>query len=123
MNGQGYLQSAGRLEGRERLDPWTALMRVLVAELQSIDLPAQLRPALTAAARHWAGHSQDLAGANEQVWRFINGFGPGGADLGFPEGRSARALLCVLVPAGDDEARSMTAEWFASMVDDQQGAR
>ena len=122
MNGQDYLHAARRLEAAEGLDPWTALMRVLVARLQGMDLPVSLRPVLVQAARHWAGHAQDLLGTNEEVWRFINEVGPQGADLGTPEGRSARALLCVLMSAGDDEALSMTAEWFAAMVHDQQAA-
>lgn len=52
-------------------------------------------------------------------WQYIAAMPPRDADLATREGRAARALLCVLEPAGDDEARSMTAEWFAAMVDAQ----
>lgn len=104
MNGHDQLRAASRLETAEGLDPWTALMRVLVARLQVMDLPVPLQSALGNAASH------------------IGATGPSSVDLATPEGRTARALLCVLEPAGDEEARSMTAEWFAAMVDDQQVA-
>lgn len=123
MNGQDYLHAAGRLERAEGLDPWTALMRVLVARLQGMDLPAPLQPALVRAASHWSGQPGDLVGENAKVWQYIEATHPAGADVATPEGRAARALLCVLMPAGDEEARSMTAEWFAAMADDQQASR
>ncbi|MCL3862099.1 hypothetical protein [Actinotalea sp. K2] len=122
MNGQDYLHAATRLETAEGLDPWTALMRVLVGRLQGMDLPAPLQPALDQAASHWSGHPGVLPELKTEVWRYIEAMGPSGADLTTPEGRTARALLCVLEPDGDDEARSMTAEWFAAMADDQQAA-
>lgn len=123
MNGQDYLHAAGRLERTEGLDPWTALMRVLVARLQGMDLPTPLHPALVHAASHWSGQPGDLLEDKGAVWRYIKAIQPSGADVATPEGRAARALLCVLEPDGDDEARSMTAEWFAAMADDQQASR
>lgn len=122
MNGQDYLQAGSRLEAAEGLDAWTALMRVLVARLQDVDLPAPLQSALRQAESHWSGCRVDLIEAKVEVWRYIESMQPPGADLATSEGRSARALLCVLEPAGDDEARSMTVEWFTTMVDDQQVA-
>lgn len=124
MSEQDYLEAARRLEVSGGLDPWTALMRVLVARLQGLDLPAPLQPALVRAASHWSeeGGTGGLLEEKVGVWQYIDAVGPSGADLGSPEGRSARALLCVLEPAGDDEARSMTAAWFAAMTDDQQAA-
>jgi len=122
MNTQHYQHAANRLETAEGLDQWTALMRVLVARLQVMDVPAPLQPALELAASHWSGHPVALPEVKIEVWRYIEALGPSGADLATPEGRTARALLCVLEPAGDDEARSMTAEWFAAMADDQQTA-
>ena len=120
MNGQDYLDAAGRLERTEDLDPWTALMRVLVARLQGMDLATSLQPALVEAASHWSGQPGALLEEKGAVWRYIKAIQPSGADLATPEGRTARALLCVLEPDGDDEARSMTAEWFAAMTADQQ---
>jgi len=122
MNAQDYLDAAGRLARTEGLDPWTALMRVLLAKLQGIDLPAPLRPALVQATSHWSGQPGDLLGERVKVWQYIKATYPSGADLATSEGRTARALLCVLHPAGDDEARSMTAEWFAAMTDDSGAA-
>ncbi|MEI2648045.1 MAG: hypothetical protein V9G15_03295 [Dermatophilaceae bacterium] len=122
MNGQDYLNAAGRLETAEGLDPWTALMQVLVVRLQDMELPAPLQPALDQATSHWSGQARALLEVKAGVWRYIEAIGPSGADLTTPEGRTARALLCVLEPAGDDEARSMTAEWFAAMTDEEQAA-
>jgi len=51
MNGHDYQHAANRLETTEGLDPWTALMRVLVARLQGMDLPAPLQPALASSER------------------------------------------------------------------------
>lgn len=122
MNGQGYLRAAGRLESAEGLDPWTALMRVLVARLQGMAVPAPLATALAQAADHWSGHPGDLVEEKVRVWKYIEAMQPSGAELATPEGRAARALLCVLEPHGDDEARSMTAEWFAAVADHQKAA-
>lgn len=122
MNGQDYLHAAGCLGKAEGLDPWTALMRVLVERLQGMELPTSLQPALCQAAGHWSGRDEALPEVKARVWRYIEAMGPSGADLATPEGRAARALLCVLEPAGDDEARSMTAEWFSAMSDGQQAA-
>ena len=118
MNGPDYLDAARGLETAEGLDPWTALMRVLVARLQRMHLPAPLHPALNQAAGHWFGRPGAMVEAKDVVWRYIEALGPSGADLATSEGRAARALLCVLEPAGDEEARSMTAEWFAAMAAD-----
>lgn len=122
MNGQDYLDAAGRLELTEGLDPWTALMRVLVARLKGLDLPPLLRRVLVHAESHWSGRSGDLRSRKVEVWQYVESLQRSGADLAMPEGRAARALLCVLESAGDAEALSMTAEWFAAMVDDQQTA-
>ncbi|MGN8246300.1 hypothetical protein ACTHAM_003439 [Cellulomonas soli] len=119
MTGQDYLHAASRLATAGRLDPWTALMRVLVARLQEMDLPAPLQPALDQAASHWSGGPDALLEVKVGVWRYFEAIGPSDAGLATPEGRTARALLCVLEPAGDDEAQSMTAEWFAAMADKQ----
>lgn len=117
MSHQHYLRSALRLQATEGLDPWTALMRVLLSRLRTIDLPEALLPALAQADRHWNGQPGDLMTSKLEVWGYIDVIGPGGADLGMPEGKVARALLCVLEPEGDDEAQSDFAEWFALMLD------
>lgn len=122
MSGQDYLRAASRLATAEGLDPWTALMRVFLPRLHGMAVPATLRPTLALAEHHWAGHPGDLVEAKVAVWRYIEAIQPPGGDLVTPEGRGARALLCVLEPAGDEEARSMTAEWFAAMADDQEAA-
>lgn len=117
MSHQHYLRSALLLQATEGLDPWTALMRVLLARLRTIDLREALLPALAQADRHWNGQPGDLMASKLEVWGYIDVIGPGGADLDMPEGRVARALLCVLEPEGDDEAQSDFAEWFALMLD------
>lgn len=120
MSHQHYLRSALLLQATEGLDPWTALMRVLLARLRTIDLPGALLPALVQADRHWNGQPGDLMASKLEVWGFIDVIGPGGVDLDMPEGRVARALLCVLEPEGDDEAQSDIAEWFTLMLDGSQ---
>ena len=122
MNGQDYLHAAGRVETAKGVDPWTALMQVFVARLQGMDVPAPLQPALDQAASHWSGGAGALLEVKAGVWEYIEAIGSSGADLMTSEGRTARALLCVLDTAGDEEARSMSAEWFAAMTDDQQAA-
>ena len=122
MNGQDYLDAARRLEAKEGLDAWTALMRVLVVRLQDMDLPAPLQTTLQQAASHWSGRPADMHRMKVEVWRCIEATWPSGADLATPAGRSARALLCVLEPGGDEEDRSVTAEWFAAMAENQQSA-
>lgn len=122
MSAEEYLRAAGRLEADEGLDRWTALMRVLLVRLQDLVVPAELRPAMALAERHWAGDPGDLEGAQLTVWRYIQEIGPSGTDVATPEGRVARALLCVLMPGGDEEVRFMTAEWFTAMADDQEAA-
>ena len=115
MTVEELLQEARRLEAAG-LDQWIALMRVLVSKLEDEQVPLSLLPVLNVAQRHWAGETSDLTAAREVVWGFIEAIGPSGTDLGMSEGRAARALLCVLHPEGDAEARSMTVEWFAAMT-------
>ncbi len=119
MNGQEYLHAASRLGTDEGLDPWTALMRVLVLQLQSMEFPAALQPVRSHAVGHWAGRPAALPELKAEVWRYLQALGPAGADLSTAAGRSARALLCVLEEAGDAEALSMTADWFAAMTSDE----
>ncbi len=116
MTAEDLLHAVSQLEAASGLDPWTALMRVLVSKLEDEPLPQSLLPVLIEAQRHWAGEASDLTAAREVVWRFIKAMGPSGTELESPEGRAARALLCVLHAEGDAEARSMTAEWFAAMT-------
>lgn len=122
MNGQDYLDAARRLEAKEGVDAWTALMRVLVVKLQDMDLPAPLQTTLQQAASHWGGSPADMPRMKVEVWRYIEVTWPSGVDLATPEGRSARALLCVLEPGGDEGDRSVTAEWFAAMAENQQSS-
>ena len=117
MNHVDYLAAARRVEKSGGIEPWTALMRVLVAKLQGIELPSVLDSALQQAACHWSGNSIDLPRLKVEVWTYIRANWASGAELASAEGRLARALLCVLEPEGDEEAYSMRAEWFAEMVD------
>jgi hypothetical protein len=100
-------------------------MRVLLSELESLNLNADLEQLLEVAREHWLedrGTAAELLLAKKACWRFIDSIGDGG--LTSSEGRKARALLCVLEPMGDIEAQSMTAEWFDDMLDslDDSGA-
>lgn len=118
MNAGDYLRASAGLQAATGLDPWTALMRVLVLRLKDKTLPEPVQMALDDAAKHWLERPGDLSKAKAEVWRYIDALGSSGSDLETPEGRAARAVLCVLEPTGDEEAQSMTADWFASMVDD-----
>jgi hypothetical protein len=62
-------------------------------------------------------HTVDLTKFKLEVWRYIDSIGPTGSDLELPDGRAARALLCVLEPTGDWETEATTAEWVAAMLD------
>jgi hypothetical protein len=116
--GSDLLRRADQIQAQTGLERWPSLMRVLLAELKALRLPDEIRPILSLAIRYWTeekGSVGDLARAKESCWMFIESLG-GRAGLDLVEGRKARALLCVLEPTGDDEARSMTADWFADML-------
>jgi hypothetical protein len=117
MTAAKYLKAANRLMVEEDTDLWTALMRVLLIKLRTVRLPDELLPSLGQADRYWNTGEGDLTNAKSTVWRHIERNYPKGTDLGVSEGRAACALLCVLEPKGDDETRSMTAEWFAVMIE------
>lgn len=117
MHHADYREIARGLEEAEGFEPWTALMRVLLVRLEEIELPAALESARQDAAQHWSGNPTDLLRLKVAVWEYIHANWASGTELASSEGRSARALLCVLEPDGDDEAYSMSAEWFAEMVD------
>jgi hypothetical protein len=117
MNDSGYRAAARRLEKAEGLPRWTALMRVFLVRLEEIELPAALESARHDAAQHWSGNPTDLVRLKVAVWEYIHANWASGTELASSQGRSARALLCVLEPDGAQEAYSMSAEWFAEMVD------
>lgn len=118
VSSQEYLDDAARLAETEGLDLWTSLMRVLVMRLETLVLPAPLSSVLQRASMHWFGKVGDLSILKIEVWQFINDNWRSGSDIETPEGRAARALLCVLEPGGDDEYGDSVAEWFATMVDE-----
>lgn len=115
-----YLDDAARLAKTEGLDSWTSLMRVLVERLELLSLPSPLASVLQQASEHWFGQVGDLSRLKIEVWQFINYNWRSGSDIATPEGRAARALLCVLEPGGDDEYRGLVAEWFSTMLDEDQ---
>lgn len=118
MNASEYLRSAQVLELAEGIDSWTALMRVLSNRLDGLVMPEELRPIRDRARRYWECRERaDLHEAKVATWTYIGGLASSATGLGSPDDRAARALLCLLEPGGSDEARSMTAEWFAGMVD------
>lgn len=93
-------------------------MLVLLEELSNLELPAEVTPALSTAREHWSG--DELAGdpllqAKLMCWSYVNALTP--PDLSQSDGRRVRALLCVLEPDGDQEAASLTAEWFVDMLE------
>lgn len=116
MRSELLLARAKALAAAERVEDWTALMRVLGAELHQLDLPADLRPVLEAAESHWQGDPQDLASLRAVVVRFLATLGPSGRAMGHPIGRKARALSLLLQPDGDDEDRGDAAEWFVNFT-------
>ena len=110
MSGQKYLDNANRRAVDDGVDPWVALMRVLLIRLRELHLPAPLLPALQQAVDYWHGQSGDLASRKLEVWQYINSHWRPGADLKTRAGRTARSLLCVLEPDGSEQQRSETAE-------------
>jgi hypothetical protein len=92
-------------------------MHVLLAELESVNLEADLLPLRDIARRRWiegVGTPADLLAAKAACWEFIDSLG--GEGLSSTAGRQARALLCVLEPGGDLEVQSMTADWFDDVL-------
>ena len=77
-------------------------------------LSPALYAVLEAADSHWNRHHGDLLHLKEEVWSYVTEIESRG-ESGSKEWAKARALLCVLEPAGDEEYSSLTAEWFADM--------
>jgi hypothetical protein len=95
-------------------------MQILLSHLSHTRIPFQLREPFGTADAYWRtvhASTDELVRAKELVWKYLHSF-PSGEDLATRDGRIARAVLCVLEPSGDDEAISMTAEWFAAMMND-----
>jgi hypothetical protein len=96
-------------------------MLTLLRYLRDVDMPPELEPPRLIAEAFWGSAEQseaDLLRAKELTWAYLESFPPG-EDLRDRSGRLARAVLCVLEPDGDDEAISMTAEWFAAMTSEE----
>lgn len=92
-------------------------MRVLTRRLLTRPMPPELEWASAQAVERWERGSGHLEAAKERVWRYIDACEPRGSDLKNGDGRTARALLCVLEPSGDEDLRHDIAEWFSTMVD------
>jgi hypothetical protein len=119
MNGVDLIEEAERIQLETRHDPWRSLMIVLLHHLQSVQLPEVAESAVEVAARVWErGGDADrssLLPAKKRCWAYLDSLKPT-PDLATQAGRRTRAVLCVLEASGDDETRSMTADWFASMM-------
>jgi hypothetical protein len=117
LNSADLTRAADSLSGVRDVDEWRALMLILVRHLRALSLPAPVQPALDVAVTYWdvPGGEGDLSTAKDSCWAFLEQF-QSGQDLASPDGRHVRALLCVLEPGGDEESRSMTADWFAAML-------
>ena len=118
MNESDLIRAAQELARKTAVDPWHALMLTLLMQLREVDLPSEVDVPLAIADAYWGsreGTSDDLLRARELTWVYVQSL-PGGEDLVLRGARLARAVLCVLEPAGDDESISMTAEWFVAMI-------
>lgn len=118
MNESDLLRAAQEIAGKTHVDPWRALMLTLLMHLREMELPSQVELPLAIAEAYWGsseGTSDDLLRAKELTWVYIQSL-PEGEDVVLRSARLARAVLCVLEPAGDDESISMTAEWFVAMI-------
>lgn len=91
----------------------------MLAILREQTLPLDARPLLDIAERYWRGEASpdELAAAKTACWTIIDGFPGGSSDTSTRPRRNVRALLCVLGNPADDEALSMTVEWFVVMID------
>ncbi|VXC66864.1 hypothetical protein ARTHRO9V_90194 [Arthrobacter sp. 9V] len=119
MKNVELLAAAEAISIAEGIDQWHGLMKLLLQHLSVLPIPSEIQSPLRIAEAYWRGDSavsaDDLESAKSETWDYLHLF-PRGADLKTPEGRTARALLCVLEPDGDIEMRSMTADWFAAMI-------
>jgi hypothetical protein len=112
------LGAADEIVWAEGTDEWSALMTVFLQYLEELPTPQPLRPILSTASRYWTSEALDaevLEAAKAECWTFLKTF-KFGQDVVSPEGRYARALLCVLDPEDYDGEMRDTAEWFAAMV-------
>lgn len=79
------------------------------------DVPSR---GLQVASDRWLGNrasDSDLLAAKIACWSYLKAIG---ASISTSDSRArlTRAVLCVLEPDGDEEAASMTAEWFLDML-------
>ncbi|MCP2048969.1 UNVERIFIED_ORG: hypothetical protein J3D58_003041 [Paenarthrobacter nicotinovorans] len=111
------LGAADEIVWAEGTDEWRAPMTVFLRYLNEVPAPQALRAVLTVANNYWTSVPQEaeiLEAAKVECWTFLETFK--GHDVSKPEGRYARALLCVLDPEDNYGEMRDTAEWFAAMV-------
>ncbi|MBT2585346.1 hypothetical protein [Arthrobacter sp. ISL-95] len=119
MKNVELLAAAEAISRTEGIDEWHGLMKLLLQHLSALPIPQEIQSSLRTAEAYWncdgTVSAEDLESAKVETWHYLHSF-PRGTDLESREGRTARALLCVLEPEGDIEVRSMTADWFAAMI-------
>ncbi|WP_347110060.1 hypothetical protein AAHB33_05130 [Paenarthrobacter sp. S56] len=113
------LQSAGaQVAVAQGTDRWKGLMLVLLHHIKEIATPLELQPVLATAESYWSlgkGTPEALERVRVSCWSYLNEF-ESHAHLIEAGPKFARALLCILEPLGDENARSDTADWFAGVV-------
>lgn len=118
MNSLELLAAAEQVAAARGTDPWKGLMLVLLRFIKDLATPRELQAVLDTAENYWMsgkGTPDTLETAKGKCWAFLDQFEMS-THLGNPDTRYARALLCLLEPLGDEEARSNTADWFAGVV-------
>jgi len=113
------LQSAGeQVAAAQGTDRWKGLMLVLLHYIKEIKAPLELQPILATAESYWLlgrGTPEALQLAQVSCRSYLNEFEPH-THLIEPGPKFARALLCILEPLGDENARTDTADWFVGVV-------
>lgn len=125
IDGDEMVRRAAVLGGEQPDDRWRALMLLMLGILRDVSLPPVGAAALSAADAFWNNHEgskERLLAAKIECWDHLRLKNGSTAMADDDEDRTLRALLCVLEPEGDEEAASMSAEWFAAMLNRVNGA-
>ncbi|MEI2277448.1 hypothetical protein OHC50_08235 [Paenarthrobacter ilicis] len=121
MNSWDVLAQAEAVSTTEKVDRYTALMRVLIGHLQGLRAPQEIQPVLEVARDYWTtaeGDPDALLAAKVKCWEVLDPI-PLHQHLDTPDSRFARALLCVLDPVPEENSEDQAqdfAEWFTRVV-------
>lgn len=119
IDGAELVRRATVLGGAQVDARWRALMRLMLDLLLGLPLTGVGAEALRVADAFWndrGGSAAQLLASKGECWAYLRRKNGSTAMADDDEDRLLRAVLCVLEPEGDEEMASMSAEWFAAML-------